>query len=149
SGRQSVSVLTAIASGMIAPLAVLGAAIGVAFVGIGKQTRAEARTRAHAERWCKAQLVEAGPTPRYELDGNINQAQFALNTALRKSIDQAILDSRDAVALAREESVAAAREAENASVKARSKLDLAAAIVRQCDRLGARFGEGNIDRRVE
>ena len=92
SGRQTLSILSSVASGLGGPLTLAGAAIGLVFVKMGKASRRNAIERGAASRWVKAQIAEAARLSKHAIDLELNEAQLVLNIAMRESTEQAKRD---------------------------------------------------------
>lgn len=107
SGRQSLSLVSTVATAASVPVALIGSVIGLGFWKLGRQSRQDSQSRLQASRWLKVQVAEAGRVVRYRIDQELNQAQLALNLAVRDFYDRTGAEARAAVEAARTRAVAA------------------------------------------
>jgi hypothetical protein len=115
SGRQSLSLVSTVATAASVPVALVGGVIGLGFWRMGRRSRQDTQARMQASRWLKAQVAEAGRVVRYRIDQQLNQAQLGLNLAVRDLYDRAGVEGRQAVEVARQR-VVDARSAERERV---------------------------------
>ncbi len=101
SGRQSLTMLSSVASVMAVPVALVGGVIGLGFLRVGRQTRQDGQARVQATRWLKVQVAEAGRVLRHRIDHTLNEAQLALNLAVREYHDRSTTETRVQVEAAR------------------------------------------------
>jgi hypothetical protein len=99
-GRQSIGILTSIAAGLVAPITVAAAAIGLGFVHFGRRARQAAVARADCARWMRAQVAECARLLRHAGDTYLNESQLVLNLAARAHFDRAVADARTEVSRA-------------------------------------------------
>jgi hypothetical protein len=101
SGRQSLGLVSSLATALSAPMALAGGVIGLGFWRVGRKSRQDGQARLHASRWLKIQIAEAGRVIRYRIDQGLNQGQLVLNLAVRDYYDRAGADARQSVDAAR------------------------------------------------
>lgn len=95
SGRQSLSLLSSVASVIAVPVALVGGVIGVGFWRLGRRSRQDNQARVQAARWLKVQTAEAGRVLRYRIDHTLNAAQLAMNLGVREHQDRQVAEARD------------------------------------------------------
>jgi hypothetical protein len=101
SGRQSLTLLSSVASVMAVPVALVGGVIGLGFLRVGRQSRQDGQARVQATRWLKVQVAEAGRVLRHRIDHTLNEAQLAFNLAVREHHDRSSAETRARVEGAR------------------------------------------------
>jgi len=101
SGRQSLTMLSSVASVLAVPVALVGGVIGLGFWRLGRQSRHDGQARIQAARWLKVQVAEAGRVLRHRIDHTLNEAQLALNLAIREHHDRSSAETRSQVEAAR------------------------------------------------
>lgn len=140
SGRQSLSLVSTVATAASVPVALIGGAIGLGFWRLGRQSRLDSQGRVQASRWLKVQVAEAGRVVRYRIDQELNQAQLALNLAVRDFYERTGAEARAAVETARGRVTAAEAAHHEQAEREASRRARAQDLL---DRVDALVGEGS------
>jgi hypothetical protein len=110
SGRQSISLLGSLVAGIAMPVTIAGAAIGVGFLHLGRESRRAATARLDAQKWLRAQLADVQRELRYASDLYLAEAQLTLTAAMRRHAETQLLQARAALEDARTAAADAARQ---------------------------------------
>jgi hypothetical protein len=128
SGRQSISLVSAVATAAAVPVAMVGAVVGLGFWRLGRRSRQQQLLRQHATRWVKAQTVEAGRQLRYTVDATLNDAQLAMNLAVREYYEVVLAEARASANQHRQVLSAAQSDATARAEQALARVGRAAAV---------------------